>query len=144
MIHRDVWKGVSRISLAVCRHRRRLPPPWWHCAMKRAHLGLLEFGSQPLALPDDLLPWFGQRRSRHRWKGQFAQHGGHQCALCRSVTEKLRARREKCATFVNDCKAVCILENVTGRNDEDITTHCYASEKADTTTLNHSDDGMER
>ena len=99
--------------------------------MKRAHLGLLEFGSQPLALLDDLLPWFGQRRCRHRWKGQFAQHGRHQC-------------REKCATFVNDCKAVCILENVTGRNDEDITTHCYAFEKADTTTLNHSDDGMER
>ena len=59
-------------------------------------------------------------------------------------TEKLRARREKCATFVNDCKAVCILENVTGRNDEDITTHCYAFEKADTTTLNYSDNGMER
>ena len=51
------------------------------CKEKGAHLGLLEFGSQPSALPDDLLPWFGQRRSRHRWKGQFAGHGGHQCAL---------------------------------------------------------------
>ena len=34
MTPRDVWKGGSRISLAVCR-------PWrtWHCALKRAHLG---------------------------------------------------------------------------------------------------------
>ena len=36
-------------------------------------------------------------------------------------TEKPRARREKCATFVNDCKAVCISENVAGRNDEGTT-----------------------
>ena len=60
------------------------------------------------------------------------------------IRRKLRARREKCATFVNDCKAVCILENVAGRNDEDTTTHCSAFEKVDTTTLDHSDDGMER
>ena len=45
-------------------------------------------------------------------------------------TEKLRARKEKCATFVNDCKAVCILENVAGRNDEDTPTHCSAFEKS--------------
>ena len=50
------------------------------------------------------------------------------------AVSKLGARREKCASFVNDCKAVCILENVAGRNDEDTTTHCSAFEKVDTTT----------
>ena len=55
-----------------------------------------------------------------------------------------RARRENCATFVNDCKAVCILENVAGRNDEDTTTHCSVSKKWIRLLLDHSDDGMER
>ena len=59
-------------------------------------------------------------------------------------TEKPHARREKCVTFVNDCKAVYILENVAGRNDEDTTTHCFVFKKVDTTTSDHSDDGMER
>ena len=45
-------------------------------------------------------------------------------------TEKLHARREKCATFVNDCEAVYILENVAARNDEDTTTHCFCFQKS--------------
>ena len=52
MTPRDVWKGGSRISLAVCR-------PWrtWHCALKRAHLGFLVLGSQSSAGRPPPLVW---------------------------------------------------------------------------------------
>ena len=67
-------RSIQILSLSVIDH---LAEP----DQRDTHLGFLELESQPLVMPDDLLPWFGQRRCRHRWKGQFARHGGQQCAL---------------------------------------------------------------
>ena len=90
-ISRDALeRGVEEFA-GRCRPWRTLPPSWWHCALKRGRiLGLLEFGSQPSALPDDLLPWFGQRRCRHPLEG----------SICTTRRAPMRAEVEAHALLV--------------------------------------------